>query len=612
MEVGRQRRDATRDAADVDARRRFTTGAGLGLIAATVVFTWVVLGGTGDLFRSETLGGVYDAQARSLLHGHWDMPKEPLSYERFTVDGRYYTYFGPWPALLRMPVVLLSDGFDGRLSRVSMLLAFVVLCAFAGRLAWQARVLVRGRGPVGMRTLLAAGGFVFVAGCGSTALFLGSRVWVYHEAVLWAAALSVAAFSFFVSYLVHGRGRDLGWASAAATMALLTRPSVGAGPVLALGALLVVRAWQASRNRRSARRGDPPGESALVRVLGVGQKLMPGSLWKVGIATAVPIALYVYIGLVKFGSPFGVEYDKQDVLLLRPERRASLAATGNTLFGLDYAPTNLVQYFNPFGVGFRTTFPWVTFADAPHVYRNVVFDNIEPSASVTVTSALLVLLTVLGVIAAVRAAGLGPSSREPQGSQRAPSAAVFRLPLLSAAVVTAGTIAIAAHFERYEGDFVPLIVVGGALGLFWIPALLDGRARWTRRLVAVGVVALGLWSCWATLSLTLIYQREYSAFQPTGLRAGFFGFQADVNEALGLGRPSFERGATLPVVEGRELRRTDAPHGQLFVVGDCDGLYISSGRSWEPIEERPAGPIGERSPTPLCDELTADAGAPRD
>ena len=130
-----------------------------------------------------------------------------------------------------------------------------------------------------------------------------------------------------------------------------------------------------------------------------------------------------------------------------------------------------------------------------------------------------------------------------------------------------------------------------------------------RRTVSFVLVALGVWSCWATFSLTLIYQREYSAFQPTALRAGFFGFQLDVNDALGLGRPSFERGDVLPVITGRELRRTDAPHGRLFVLGDCDGLYVASGRSWEPIEEASAGTSGKRSPTPLCDELTAGSGA---
>jgi hypothetical protein len=97
------------------------------------------------------------------------------------------------------------------------------------------------------------------------------------------------------------------------------------------------------------------------------------------------------------------------------------------------------------------------------------------------------------------------------------------------------------------------------------------------------------WSCWVNFGLTLIYQREYSGLQPIAIRAGFVGFQLDVNDALGLGPPSVRRGPKLPVVKGEEAFPTHAPHGDLFVVGDCQGLYVSTGRAWEPIEEKLPG-----------------------
>jgi hypothetical protein len=93
------------------------------------------------------------------------------------------------------------------------------------------------------------------------------------------------------------------------------------------------------------------------------------------------------------------------------------------------------------------------------------------------------------------------------------------------------------------------------------------------------------WSCWATFSLTIVYQREYSAFQDTAVRAGFMGFQLDVSDALGIAPPAVRRGASLPVMAGPIARRTNAPHGQLFVLGDCEALYVASGRTWEAVEE---------------------------
>jgi hypothetical protein len=161
--------------------------------------------------------------------------------------------------------------------------------------------------------------------------------------------------------------------------------------------------------------------------------------------------------------------------------------------------------------------------------------------------------------------------------------------LFAGVAAGASTVAIADLFERYQGDFVPVLVVGAAVGLCWLAVLLEDRARSTRRVVFAALVVAAAWSCWATFSLTVIYQREYSAFQDTAVRAGFIGFQLDVNDALGLGPPAVRRGSTLPVIKSPIIRRTNAPHGQLFVLDECRALYVASGRAWEAVEEPAPG-----------------------
>src|SRR5437899_2326495 len=320
-----------------------------------------------------------------------------------------------------------------------MLLAFAVLLGFSGRIAWQARNVVRGRGPIGWRTLLAAGSFVFLTGCGSTALFLGSQVIVHHEAVLWGIAWSVAALSFVVAHLLYGRTSSLVWASVTATLAMMSRPSVGLGPVVALGLLIAVRLFRRVADWRNRGRADARSTQAgLTRWLGASAEAARGSLWQVTVATAVPVASYMYVNYAKFGTLLRVPYDKQDVLYrVAHARRAALAATGNSLFGLDYVPTNLVQYFRPDAIGFRGLFPWVTFPGHPHIFGGVVFDNVESTVSIPIMSAALFVLAVAGVVAAIKVT------------------AVYRIPLLAAALASMGVLAIADLLQRSVGDFVP-------------------------------------------------------------------------------------------------------------------------------------------------------------
>src|SRR6185437_14451750 len=112
---------AGRAARDVgDTVRTFSIAAAVGSAMALLVFMLVLAR------KPSAFGGILDAQARSLFHGHWNMPLRSLGIEAFDIHGRYYTYFGLWPSLVRMPVLLVTSQFDGHLTSPSLLFAFVV------------------------------------------------------------------------------------------------------------------------------------------------------------------------------------------------------------------------------------------------------------------------------------------------------------------------------------------------------------------------------------------------------------------------------------------------------------------------------------------------------
>ena len=559
-------------------RARFFAAGAVGGAVAFVVFAWFALAEKLDPLRRESLANFYEVQARAWLHGRWDAGPGDFLFERFNVHGKFFTYFGPAPALLRLPVVLFTHSLDGRLSRVSMMLAFAVLLVASTALAWQGRRVVRGDGPPTRATLVAAGGFVFLSGCGTTALFMAAKTWVYTEAILWGAAWAVASFSFLVAYLRAPSRRLLVGASATAALAFLSRGSVGVGPVFALGLVFGARlcAWAWERFRKKG------GELFLVRWLGLGPTRENTRWWPVAIALAVPVVLYSYVNHVKFGTFFGTPpYDLQDELAARPSRQVALAANHGSLFGFHYAPTILLAYFRPDGFTIDRFFPWFSYAGPPKIVGNIQLEAANFSASVTVTSLVFVVLGLLGVWACIRAPRLADDRLgEDLLAGDRPTAAVFRVPILGAAFGCVGMFVLAFLEERYLGDIIPLLVVGGALGLWWVARLLSGRSRAVKVATVAVLVVLSVWSVWATASLTLLEQREFGPLVPTRTRAALLDFQTRLHEIVPGGNPSrvYRGGLDLP---------PPAKAGSLYVAGDCDGLYWSNGRFWHPVEQTP-------------------------
>ena len=165
--------------------RRFARAALLGSIAALVLDVLMLSGGHAGLSSDPgILGGFYDAQARAMLDAKLAVDPALVGFEGFLIDGSTYVYFGPVPSILRMPVLLVTDGLDGRLTQLSMLLAFGVLLAAGARLHWQARSLVRPDAPAGRTDSLWAFLMAFTLGAGAVPLFLAARPVVYHETEL--------------------------------------------------------------------------------------------------------------------------------------------------------------------------------------------------------------------------------------------------------------------------------------------------------------------------------------------------------------------------------------------------------------------------------------------
>lgn len=514
------------------ARLRWAAFSAAGSVVALGVHLPFVIGPGGSLLGRVTNGQFYEVQARSLLEGRWDVPPNSIGAERFRVGDRFYEYFGPFPALLRLPVVAVTDRLDGRLSRIAMLLAIGVLLAGVSFLVWH----VQGRDadtPVTRRDGVAIALFVFLCGCATPALFLSSWTAVYHEAIAWGAAWSVVSYAFMLGHLRRSTTAPLVFAGVTATFAVLSRASVGLGPVVALAVVAAIRVWRWRR----------------------GRSRLPLAAIAAGCA-ALPLVLSAYVSWAKFGSwTPAPPLDKQDLLLDWPPRLPAMQANDGSLFGPGYAPTILLQYLRPDGFSIDRLFPWFGFSRGPTVVGDAVFEALNPSASIPSGSPVFVLLAASAVVAGTRA----------RRTELVPIA-------VGAVAGCAGMFLLAFIDHRYLGDALPLMVVAGAVG--WTALGQSRRAR-TRRLLGAGVAITAVWSVWANGSLAYQYQHGWSIGATTASRAQMVRTQLAVHERLTSRPPSRVYLSMPPTVS--------LPH-TLAVTGDCAAVHWSDGREWHPVE----------------------------
>ncbi len=492
-----------------------------------------------------TAGGVnadfFDLQARALFHGNLDVPPGSLGIEAFVVDGRHYMYFGPFPALLRMPVLLVTDRFDGRLTALSMLAGWLVLAAAVTVLVRRVRAQMRGTAPIGRLEAVGLAAIVATVTGGSTVVYLASQPWVYHEVYIWSTALTVATVASLIAAWDDPSRRRIIVTAGLALATMLTRITAGwamAVAVIVTGAWIVVARHRRNGTWRRAGWGLVAGGVAVVVI---------GSL----------------VNWAKFRHPFLFPIEDQVWTRHSAHRRFVLATNGGGLEGLQFVRTTLAAYFRPDGVRFSTVFPFISPpADPPAAVGDILLDDTWRTGSVPALMPLLFLLAVWGIVVAVRDA----------------STAALRIPLCACAAMTGGVIAFSHVAQRYTSEFLPVLTLGAIIGFVDIARRLQPAGVAVKRAAVTTVCALAVFGIAAHGAIGLVNARV--AWR--GDRLGdLVGVQLAVADALGTDVDDRVRFvAALP-----ERGEADA----LAVVGDCDAVYVGTGElhgAWVAVEHR--------------------------
>ena len=287
----------------------------------------------------------------------------------------------------------------------------------------------------------------------------------------------------------------------------------------------------------------------------------------------VGFLLNAAVNYAKFGIPVGLPLQDQVWTQLNAYRRHFLAANGGKPENLDHIPAQLWAYFQPFGVRFSTLFPFITPPGSPASGLGAVMELTYPTASMTTTAPLLIVLGVWGTVTAFR----------PRGPGRVRLA---RLILVTAVVGTAGVVVWGYISQRYIADFMPFFIIASAVGMIEVWRLLEGRSRRARGWALGGLCVLATYGVAANVAVAAWPVPQWTQTQTAGFVA------AEQSLSLGSLGASVRTGGTLPYW---------APSGELFAVNHCSGLYLSSGDdsssvpgqqiehyTWMPVEQSPA------------------------
>ncbi|HLX87057.1 MAG TPA: hypothetical protein VKR22_01145, partial [Acidimicrobiales bacterium] len=533
------------------SRRRFGIACVVGTALSCIAFVWMASDRTWSLLHGDVTSGFYDAQAHSLIAGHWYMPASLLGLEGFKTGTHYYMYFGPVPALLRVPLLVFTHHFDGRLSGVSMLAAELVALGFTSALLWRARWFVRGSGvPVGRMEAALTGGFVFLVGAGSSFLYLASWLSVYDEAELWACAFALGTLYFMITFMMRHTRKSLLLIALFISLTLFTRATIGFG---LLGALAICAVIDFRRRNHGG-----------------------GLVWVAALAgvIACPVIAYAILNEIKFHSLFGVPFQRQAADHISPLYGLAVRKNGGTLFHVGFIPTNFVNYLRPDAFRFTSLFPWINFRPASIIGTHW-YGGIESPTSIVATAPTLVGLSLVGMFGVFRRANradrlIGSAS----GAE--PGLSTLRVPVIGAALAAASIFVYGFLSTRYLTDLLPLVILTGAAG-FSLIAAGSTWPRWWRRLLIVACVALGLVGVWIQTSLALVYQGAAAPSPSVTAMSRFIALRESIdgtvlsNKAAGVKQVS-------------ELAKAHGSPGDLAIVGNCSALYESSGRSWTPVE----------------------------
>ena len=442
-----------------------------------LLLAWLVTEGDWNFFpQGGFLETFYDAQAQSLLHGRIDVPQEAIGPEAFMRNGKAYGYFGPTPALARLPLELLLPGMYGRWNCVSMLLASALVIGMLLLLMNRLEARFPPAGRQRLRYPLRAC-LILATALGSTNLFVSAERKIYQESIVWGSALAFAQAVLLACYLLNPKAKWLALSCAAALLAFFARVSSGAGPLFSLLLVDLVLLVLSVRFRSFWSEAPLPRRAAVT------------------LSATLVAAAALWVGLNHW--KYGVWFTSQPIAMNRQFSQERLRRVKGEIVSFYNLPITLAAYLSPSNIVFNGNFPWVFLtggnSTAAARFSKAHFDSFEPFASLPATMPELFLAALAGTALCLT---------------RRKELRAFRAPLAGAMAGCALIFVFGYVTFRYLDDMLPWLVLGSAIAIAWVASI---PGKWLRHALAALFAAATIYAMWVNFALAVRWQR-YSSY----------------------------------------------------------------------------------------------------
>ena len=469
------------------------------IAVVSVYYLFLLSNGTFQIIAPELLDKVFDNMLVHLLHGEFTVDRNAIDYEAITQDGKTYTYFAVFPAILRLLAMPFVDIAQADLARLSCLMAVVIFVA----LQLRTLLIVHYSLPVGSRVRGLFNVMVAATVLSGPQLYILGSAWVYHEPILWAAVLAAAFNLIVIRTALSGDGfrtSDLTLLAALAGLALNTRAPIGVA--LYLGTVLLVgwAAWSWHAPELTEWRWPASGRVLVRAVSALARDPC------ISLPVLVLGLLTVAAGIVNFGrwgNPFAFNGANYTYWVQR-QPNVLAAVRDHGVFSLDRIGIAVLYY--------ATGIPYIlksvpTFAG---FFRSAVME--APPLTPLLTNPLTVLLAGVGLYRLWRRPDLQPRSL-----------AMLRIALIGHASAVVLILMFVTFTLRYRFDFAPFMTLAAFVGYRSLSMLVAGFSEtWRRRILVatVGFCVLGVLGS----HYILLVHKVWSIGVPMGVRLALFPF----------------------------------------------------------------------------------------